>query len=127
MKKFSPLLLATVLAITALSGLAQNKTEDWVLLMDSGRPTSGLKSTATNSFDIYRTTVKPQLALFCYFELPCSSFSPAMIKRYGLLKGYFLTIDRLVRCTKISALETYSIRLSPQGKIKESPEDFHFH
>jgi len=126
-KNSSPLLLATVLAISALTGLAQNKTEDWALLMNSGRPGSGPKSKTTNSFNIYRTTIKPQLASVCYFELPCSSFSPAMIKRYGLLKGYFLTIDRMARCTRISALETYSIRLSPLGKIKESPEDFHFH
>lgn len=125
--KSTLLLLILFLAAVASPGFAQNKSSDWALLMNSGRPALKSKATMVNSFNVYRTIIKPQMNPYCYFEFPCESFGPAMIKRYRLPKGYFLAIDRWIRCSRISPLETFSVRLTTLGKIKESPEDFHFH
>ncbi len=75
----------------------------------------------------YQRGISEQLAANCAFELTCSRFSGAMVKEYGFVKGYFLTFDRVSRCSRISSLETFPIRLNAQGKIIETPADFHFH
>ncbi len=76
---------------------------------------------------IYQRAISEQLATDCAFELTCSRFSSAMVKEYGFVKGYFLTFDRVSRCTKISMMETYPVRLTAEGKIVETTADFHFH
>lgn len=76
---------------------------------------------------IYQKVVSEQLATSCAFELSCSRFSSAMVREYGFVKGYFLTFDRLNRCTPITTSETYPIRLNQQNRIIETPADFHFH
>ena len=76
---------------------------------------------------IYQHAISEQLATDCAFELTCSRFSSAMVKEYGFVKGYFLTFDRVSRCTKISMMETYPVRLTAKGKIIETTADFHFH
>lgn len=75
----------------------------------------------------YQRVISEQMATNCAFELTCSRFSKQMVSEFGIVKGYFLTFDRLSRCTRISPLETYPIRLSATGKILETPADFHFH
>jgi len=116
--------------------IAQNNENDWELIRKidhSSPPSSADLSLVKNNkdddrgFNFYRTVLKPQLGFTCHFEMTCPVFCPVMIRRYGLLKGYFLSADRLLRCTKISVYETYTIRLTTHRKIKESPDDFHFH
>ncbi|MBS1505718.1 MAG: membrane protein insertion efficiency factor YidD [Bacteroidetes bacterium] len=75
----------------------------------------------------YQRAISEQMATNCAFELTCSRFSKQMVHEFGIIKGYFLTFDRLSRCTRISPLETYPIRLTATGKILETPADFHFH
>ncbi|GHN00889.1 hypothetical protein WSM22_23780 [Cytophagales bacterium WSM2-2] len=75
----------------------------------------------------YQKVISEQLATSCAFELTCSRFSSAMVRDQGILKGYFLTFDRLSRCSRIATMETLPIRLNPQGKIIETPADFHLH
>ncbi|HCW08621.1 MAG TPA: hypothetical protein DGG95_14780 [Cytophagales bacterium] len=76
---------------------------------------------------LYQKVISEQLATSCAFELTCSRFSSAMVREYGFVKGYFLTFDRLNRCTPITTEETYPIRLNQQNRIIETPADFHFH
>ncbi len=76
---------------------------------------------------LYQKAISEQLATSCAFELTCSRFSSAMVAEQGFLKGYFLTFDRLSRCTKIATIESLPVRINKQGKIIESPADFHFH
>lgn len=120
-------------------GLAQDSTADWVLLQRSvaqqveakkpipARTWNPLKLTYRLGLGFYQNVISSQLATNCAFELTCSRYSGAMVKEFGLMKGYFLTFDRISRCTKISSMETYPVRLTALGKIRETPEDFHFH
>lgn len=53
----------------------------------------------------YQKFISPQFATNCPYEISCSEFSKVAIKRYGLLKGIFLTSDRLTRCTQFAAID----------------------
>jgi len=75
----------------------------------------------------YQKVISEQLATSCAFEITCSRFSSSMVRDYGFVKGYFLSFDRLSRCSRISTMETLPIRLSQHGKIIEAPVDFHIH
>jgi putative component of membrane protein insertase Oxa1/YidC/SpoIIIJ protein YidD len=117
---------------------AQSFENDLVLLGQSQKvsgPTQSKKIHGWNPLSIsyqlgikfYQKAISEQLATSCAFELTCSRFSSAIVRDQGFLKGYFLTFDRLSRCSKISVMESLPIRLTKQGKIIETPADFHFH
>lgn len=65
----------------------------------------------------YQQQISPQWGANCAFDLTCSRFSGAIVKEYGLTKGFFLTLDRMGRCNKLSMYETLPLRITPQGKI----------
>lgn len=46
----------------------------------------------------YRLVISPQLAGSCRFHPTCSKYGLIAIKRYGLIKGGWLTLKRLYRC-----------------------------
>jgi len=73
------------------------------------------------SMYIYQKTLSEQIAAQCTFTPSCSEFSKALIRRYGLFKGVFLTADRLMRCNG-NAGEDYppSFRDRHTGKLKDS-------
>ncbi len=117
---------------------AQSFDSDWALLSKENKSENTsktktkislnpLKITYRFSIHFYHKAISEQLAANCAFELTCSRFSKAMVNKFGFVKGYFLTFDRLGRCNAISPLETYPIRLNAQRKIMETPSDFHFH
>ncbi|NBP70059.1 MAG: membrane protein insertion efficiency factor YidD [Cytophagia bacterium] len=110
--------------------VAQDFKKDIELLIQQGK----IEDTSTNlknrkkSFNplsllygatlgFYQTQISPQWGANCAFELTCSRFSGAMVKEYGLAKGFFLTLDRMGRCNKLSMYETLPLRITPQGKI----------
>ncbi|MBS1681119.1 MAG: membrane protein insertion efficiency factor YidD [Bacteroidetes bacterium] len=118
-------------------GQAQSVEGDLALLNNSQAvqsPTPTSKNTGWNpmkraylfGIHVYQRVISEQLATNCAFELTCSRFSKAMVNRYGFVKGYFLSFDRLSRCNAISPLETFPVRLDAQHKILESPADFSF-
>ncbi len=115
---------------------AQSFDSDWALLSKEKKSENTSKTKISlNPLKIpyrfsktfYHKAISEQLAANCAFELTCSRFSKAMVNKFGFVKGYFLTFDRLGRCNAISPLETYPIRLNAQRKIMETPSDFHFH
>ncbi|MBS1490142.1 MAG: membrane protein insertion efficiency factor YidD [Bacteroidetes bacterium] len=132
MKKIIGLLITWLLGYCSL---AQSTHQDLTLL-EPPKVTqpeavhSKSKSPITRFFllgvKIYQHSISEQLATNCSFELTCSRFSRAMINEYGLIKGYFLTFDRLSQCNAISPLETFPVRLNKQGKIIEYVTDFRF-
>lgn len=47
---------------------------------------------------IYQFTLSPFLGKQCRFVPTCSQYGIEAIKKYGALKGSWLTIKRIVRC-----------------------------
>lgn len=56
----------------------------------------------SSSMYVYQKVVSPLIVRGCMYRPTCSSYSKELIKEYGLLKGTFLTADRLTRCTRIA-------------------------
>ncbi len=132
------LLLVCLSLILSGNSQAQSFENDLALLGQSQKVSTSAQSKKIRSWNplsisyqlgikFYQKAISEQLATSCAFELTCSRFSSAIVKDQGFLKGYFLTFDRLSRCSKISVMESLPIRLTKQGKIMETPADFHFH
>lgn len=46
----------------------------------------------------YKRFISPVLPRACRFEPTCSRYSYEAVARYGLLKGSYLTLRRVLRC-----------------------------
>lgn len=74
----------------------------------------------------YQNLVSPQLGNRCLYELSCSNFSKASIKEHGLVKGLFLSADRILRCNRISTLDFVSYKINTRtGKYRDLPAFYH--
>jgi len=77
---------------------------------------------------LYQSTISKQIGAQCPYEVNCSNFCKICIQKYGLVKGVFLTSDRLTRCTRLAAIdinEKVDIRRATD-KIIDSPDDYSF-
>lgn len=52
--------------------------------------------------NIYKRYISPMLPASCRFEPTCSVYSMHAIKKYGFIKGTYLSIWRVVRCNPFS-------------------------
>lgn len=48
--------------------------------------------------ELYRKFVSPYLGTHCRFEPTCSRYSMEAFKKYGSIKGLYLTIRRILKC-----------------------------
>lgn len=70
----------------------------------------------------YQNLVSPQLGNRCIYDLSCSNFSKASIAEFGMVKGLFLSADRLLRCNRISTLDFIPPKINPKtGKYNDLP------
>jgi putative component of membrane protein insertase Oxa1/YidC/SpoIIIJ protein YidD len=68
---------------------------------------------------VYQNVLSSQIYAGCLYDPSCSEFSKKAIREYGLIKGVFLSADRLNRCNRISALEhDLSVK---QGRFPDDP------
>jgi len=49
-------------------------------------------------FRAYRAAIAPAIGNVCRFEPSCSHYAEEAIARWGLARGFFLTVWRLLRC-----------------------------
>ncbi|MCY7356391.1 MAG: membrane protein insertion efficiency factor YidD [Rudanella sp.] len=69
----------------------------------------------------YQRLMSQQLARSCPYQLTCSNFSKQAIEQYGILKGVFLSADRITRCNRIGLLDVRPIDISEtDGTILDS-------
>ena len=76
----------------------------------------------------YQSAVSKQLGTQCPYEVNCSNFSRICIRKHGLLKGIFLTADRLTRCTRLAAMDinkNTDLRRKT-NKLIDNPDDYSF-
>ena len=54
---------------------------------------------------IYKKTISPILSYFgikCKYYPTCSEYTMQAIEKYGIIKGYFLGIKRILKCNPFS-------------------------
>jgi putative membrane protein insertion efficiency factor len=61
----------------------------------------------------YQTSLSKHFSADCLYEPSCSNFSKDVIQHYGLLKGVFLTADRLSRCNRIAQTSLHPLTIDP--------------
>jgi len=52
---------------------------------------------------LYQNVISQQFSADCLYHPTCSDFSKDAIREYGLIKGIFLSSDRICRCNRIAA------------------------
>lgn len=83
--------------------------------------------TLTGTMLVYQHVVSPQLGSGCIYERSCSNFSKAAISEIGVVRGIFLSADRLFRCNMYAFAETPLFYFNEQGKIIDEPSKYRFH
>ena len=63
-----------------------------------GKINQYIRKTAIFILKSYQTTLSLILPSVCRFYPSCSNYSIAAILRFGIIKGFFLTSKRLLRC-----------------------------
>lgn len=48
--------------------------------------------------NIYKKVISPLIGKNCRFYPTCSQYSIKALKRFGVIKGIFLTIKRIIKC-----------------------------
>ena len=76
-------------------------------------------------FLVFKHGIYNQMGLTCIYDHPCMDFCGDLIERFGLVKGYFLSFDRIVRCNRLTPLETYPSSLAKGGKIVDCISYYH--
>ncbi len=80
----------------------------------------------SSSMYVYQSVVSPLISRRCSFSPTCSAYSKALIHEYGLLKGTFLTADRLMRCNRISLSDENDkyLLINGHGRIFETVDRY---
>ncbi|MDP6495254.1 MAG: membrane protein insertion efficiency factor YidD [Dehalococcoidia bacterium] len=50
---------------------------------------------------LYQRAISPFLPVACRYEPTCSEYSHQAISRHGLMRGLWLSLRRIARCTPI--------------------------
>lgn len=72
----------------------------------------------------YQNVLSSQVNAGCIYSPSCSEFSKQYIKKHGLVKGIFLSADRVQRCNRITALGLNIRNLNSQFKFPDNPEEY---
>ena len=80
----------------------------------------------SSSMYVYQSVVSPLLSTRCVFTPTCSAYSKRLIHEYGLLKGTFLTADRLMRCNRIALSDNNNkyLIINAHGVIAEDVDRY---
>lgn len=77
------------------------------------------------SMYVYQNVLSPQLARSCPYEITCSNFSKQAITEFGIVKGVFLSADRIMRCNRIGVLDVHPLDINEKnGTIMDSPNKY---
>jgi len=57
-----------------------------------------IKNILLGSIKLYRYVISPLLPASCRFAPTCSEYSAEAIKKYGAVKGGYLSVRRILRC-----------------------------
>ena len=81
-----------------------------------------LSLTLKGTMYVYQHVISPQLSRHCPYEITCSNFSKLSIHEFGIVKGVFLSADRILRCNRIGLLDVHPLDINERtGSIYDPP------
>ncbi|MBI4282797.1 MAG: membrane protein insertion efficiency factor YidD [Chloroflexi bacterium] len=60
-----------------------------------------MKKWPVSAIRLYQRTISPFLPVTCRYQPTCSEYSHQAISKHGLVRGLWLTLRRLARCTPL--------------------------
>ncbi len=76
---------------------------------------------------VYQGFISLQFSSGCLYIPSCSQYSSMLIREYGIIKGLFLSADRLSRCNQLAGAQIHPIRINKaDGKVHESTDIYRF-
>jgi putative membrane protein insertion efficiency factor len=91
----------------------KRKGNDSKVIKNANRSFLSKINPVTNSLKaamlLYQNVISPQLSKSCAYHTTCSNFSKQAISKFGIVKGVFLTADRLMRCNRIAVLDVNTL------------------
>jgi putative component of membrane protein insertase Oxa1/YidC/SpoIIIJ protein YidD len=95
-----------------------------LLLMQPPRETNPLKIVINTGITIHQKVVAPTQGDVCNFTPSCSRFSKKALKKYGVICGSLMAVDRLMRCNPwaVEHVNTYYSGIK-NGKIYDPVEN----
>lgn len=98
-------------------GITENKK-----LVQKANPISFSLSTL---MFFYQKVLSPQISADCLYSPTCSEYSRQLFIRFGLLKGFAFSADRIMRCDRISATTIHQINIDiNDGKVHETTDRY---
>lgn len=117
----------TLLIVSRVNG--QDRTADLDMLLISSKDQVVKRDSGffRGLLSIYDRHISEQILNDCIYEHSCSTFSQGAFSYFGIIKGYFLTADRLSRCNRASLVQVAPVRINEEGKIRDHWTDYTFH
>lgn len=80
---------------------------------------------AKGAMAAYQHAFSPQLGQRCNYEMSCSNFSKHCISEFGIVKGVFVSADRLMRCNRISYSKIHPTKINyKSGRVHDYPAHY---
>lgn len=52
--------------------------------------------------EIYKNQISPFIGVHCKYEPTCSEYTKQAIEKYGVVKGIFIGMKRIIRCNPLT-------------------------
>lgn len=117
--------LTFAFTIILFLGVAQTPT-DFDLLVEnvSKSATKQKEANFKGLLKVYNRAITDQIINDCIYQQSCSNFGQHSFENYGMIKGLFVTYDRLTRCNRLSQIHVLPVRVNKEGKI-DDPSDWY--
>ncbi len=89
---------------------------------DAVKQYNPISLTLNGLLTMYQKVISPQISADCLYHTSCSRFSRKALGRFGVIKGAFLSADRLSRCNRVSATTLHPLRFNEEGKVTDPIE-----
>lgn len=92
------------------------------ILKDTTSSFRPLSKLLNGVFYLYQTLVSEQISASCLYEISCSNFGKYAILEFGAIKGAFLALDRITRCSGLAIDEIPEYRFNAKThKFDDKP------
>jgi len=81
---------------------------------------------ASGAMLFYQNVVSVQFFRHCLYERSCSNYSKQAINEFGLIKGVFMSADRLMRCNGMAINDIPPDQFDNQQLAIDEPSKYHW-